>query len=613
MWMMFKLSEAQASLSSGPLEHWKPTTILRSGWRAYELGMVAGEFQLLYDRNPCVTRLRNFLKLRKERKLAEEREERSLLEMSVSHEKSGNARPTEVLRSVPSNGNSHAAEQDDWRQSIAKKPLGFFKRPSTSGTSALKSAVTGTKQGRRNSASPMKPKTRHGKGALDLDSSPAIKREIETDSLASLQRQTTPSEWHPSPSPRPERFLTPSSSPEPAGERPVSPPSTPPLFTPEQPQETQGQEAQVTEPTEPDGEAPPNDAEDTSLMPPTPAQRRRSMPPVSSYSSSLSTNNSRTKATSLPSNVFESSAARRVPLPSVKFKKEACGEILVPSSDSGELVTQVSHEYSSSLGLPRTTTAAVSKHAIASSRLGSSPERVNDSYEAPSSIPERERSQDLNGPRLDELSRMALNGSYPEQVQGDEVQPDNKGATHEEEAARSPSPIRDPEPSYPTLPPSSIPIHSQSPTWQQHSTTTVEETVAVEGTPYRATQDVTTKRARPSPSPSEGSPPPSKRPKLMSHPSRQKEGATPEGLFDAELLKVGIKVNLADYDNNPPTFPWGEGMATLISSAQNTLCESRIPNLQKYGRMFADLEAGAIEEKGKDLISESIILLYITM
>jgi hypothetical protein len=34
-------------------------------------------------------------------------------------------------------------------------------------------------------------------------------------------------------------------------------------------------------------------------------------------------------------------------------------------------------------------------------------------------ILEPERSQDPNVSRLDELSRMALNGSYPEQLHGD--------------------------------------------------------------------------------------------------------------------------------------------------------------------------------------------------
>jgi hypothetical protein len=424
-----------------------------------------------------------------------------------------------------------------------------------------------------------------GKGALDLDSSPVVTRDIETGSPANLQRPTTPSEWHPSPSPSPERFHTPSSSPEPAGERPISPPSTPPLFTPEQPQEALGQEEQVTKLTENSqatttfaGEAPLDDVEVTSLRPPTPGQRRRSMPP---YSSSLSTTNFRTKATSLPSNVFESSASntRRVPLPSVKLNKDACGEILVPSSDSGELVIQSSSQtYPSPLGPPRTKVAAVPKHAMAS---GSSPERVNDSYDAQSSILEPERSQGPNVSRLDELSRMALHGSYPEQLHGPgaDVQASNGAAAHKQEVAKSPTSV--PEPSYSSLPPSSIPIHSQSPTWR-HITTTVEETVAVEGTPYHATRDVTTKRARPSPSLPEGSPLQIKRPKRMSHesvaPNHQRHGTTPEDVFDAELLKVGIEVNLADYDNNPPVFPWGEGMASLNLGQSATAHPLRITN-----------------------------------
>ncbi|KAH9054737.1 hypothetical protein EDB87DRAFT_1422348 [Lactarius vividus] len=172
-----------------------------------------------------------------------------------------------------------------------------------------------------------------------------------------------------------------------------------------------------------------------------------------------------------------------------------------------------------------------------------------------------------DGVRLDDLSRMALNGSYPEQLHGDDVRTSNRGMVHEvrEGAAKSPSPIPELEPSYPTLPPSSIPIHSQSPT-RHYSTTSVEETVAVEGTLYHATRHATTKRARPSPSPPRDSLVQSKRPKLTSRasvtPNRQRRGATSEG-FDAELSKVGIKVNLADYDDKPPLFPWGEGTAKL--------------------------------------------------
>jgi hypothetical protein len=86
-------------------------TILRSGWLAYELGMAPGESQLLWEYNPCLTFLRNFLKQRKQKKLAEERGERSQTGTSVAHEKSGDTR-----RSEQSNGNLHAVEQDDWRQ-----------------------------------------------------------------------------------------------------------------------------------------------------------------------------------------------------------------------------------------------------------------------------------------------------------------------------------------------------------------------------------------------------------------------------------------------------------------------------------------------------------------
>ena len=74
-------------------------------------------FQGLYKHNPGVTLLRNFLKLRRQRKLAEERGDRSLTETPVSNKKNGNGR---VIRSEggaeQSDSNPHAAEQDDWRQ-----------------------------------------------------------------------------------------------------------------------------------------------------------------------------------------------------------------------------------------------------------------------------------------------------------------------------------------------------------------------------------------------------------------------------------------------------------------------------------------------------------------
>ncbi|KAH9166444.1 hypothetical protein EDB89DRAFT_217499 [Lactarius sanguifluus] len=61
----------------------------------------------------------NFLKLRKERKLAEERGEKSLTETPVSH-KNGYGGTTGVIRSekgtVQLDDNPCAVEQDDWRQ-----------------------------------------------------------------------------------------------------------------------------------------------------------------------------------------------------------------------------------------------------------------------------------------------------------------------------------------------------------------------------------------------------------------------------------------------------------------------------------------------------------------
>ena len=68
--------------------------------------MALGEFQVLQKHNPCVTLLRNFLKLRKQRRLADERGERPRTGTSVSHEKSGEARLSVQLKT----------EEDDWRE-----------------------------------------------------------------------------------------------------------------------------------------------------------------------------------------------------------------------------------------------------------------------------------------------------------------------------------------------------------------------------------------------------------------------------------------------------------------------------------------------------------------
>ena len=82
--------------------------------------MVAGEFQVLYEHYSGVTLLRNFLKLRKKRKLAEERGESSL---TATLEKSDDGRVirTEV-GTVQSDSNPRAAEQDDWRQ-VCPSPI----------------------------------------------------------------------------------------------------------------------------------------------------------------------------------------------------------------------------------------------------------------------------------------------------------------------------------------------------------------------------------------------------------------------------------------------------------------------------------------------------------
>jgi hypothetical protein len=94
----------------------------------------------------------------------------------------------------------------------------------------------------------------------------------------------------------------------------------------------------------------------------------------------------------------------------------------------------------------------------------------------------------------------------------------------------------------------------------------VEETAVVEETPSHVTTQhlpSTIKRARPlTPSPPRG-----KRPRLMSREvvdrSREVHSAASRKVFDPELLKVGIEVDLTDYDGNPPPYPCKEGMSRL--------------------------------------------------
>jgi hypothetical protein len=45
--------------------------------------------------------------------------------------------------------------------------------------------------------------------------------------------------------------------------------------------------------------------------------------------------------------------------------------------------------------------------------------------------------------------------------------------------------------------------------------------------------------------------------------SREVHSATPRKVFDPELLKVGIEVDLTDYDGSPPPYPCKEGTSRL--------------------------------------------------
>jgi hypothetical protein len=44
---------------------------------------------------------------------------------------------------------------------------------------------------------------------------------------------------------------------------------------------------------------------------------------------------------------------------------------------------------------------------------------------------------------------------------------------------------------------------------------------------------------------------------------REVHSAAPRKVFDPELLKVGIEVDLTDYDGDPPPYPGKEGMSRL--------------------------------------------------
>jgi len=256
---------------------------------------------------------------------------------------------------------------------------------------------------------------------------------------------------------------------------------------------------------------------------------------------------------------------RRVPPPSAKTTKEPCGEVLVPGSDSGGPGTQ-STLNNSSPSQRRAAIPARPERVNTSLRVSSSPERVNKAHDAQSSFLEPGPSQEPDKGQLDELSRMALNGSYADHVRGNGVQTHNGMGDNRRDAVEPGLPSPEHELSYEQLPPSSLPIYSQGLNWDR-SMVAVEETAAVEGTPSHVTTQhlptSITKRARPlSPSPPRG-----KRPRLMSRElvnrSREVHSAAPRKVLDPELLKVGIEVDLTDYDGNPPPYPCKEGMSRL--------------------------------------------------
>ena len=346
----------------------------------------------------------------------------------------------------------------------------------------------------------------------------------------------------------------------------MSPPSTPPSLTPAALRHSAGAPEPATNHNqqafpETVQQQRPSSPEFGSLGTPTsPQSHCRGLPLASSDSAfppAFAATSLLKGATSLPSEDIGPIMphARRVPPPSVKNAKEACGEVLVPGSDSGGPGTQsLSNENSSPVG--RRTTAATSRgHEPTPMRMNFSPEQVDDVHDGQSPIHEPGPSQELNNAQLDGLSRMAVNGSYLKQPHGNGIFT-RYGAGHHgaEPVARSPGH----QLSYEALPLSTPPIHSQAPSWQR-STVLVEETTAVEESPTHGTAPhpptSTTKRTRSS------SPPPmrSKRPRLVSH----DPGATHRRTFDPELLKIGIEVDLHDYDDNPPPYPWEKDRSRL--------------------------------------------------
>jgi hypothetical protein len=406
-----------------------------------------------------------------------------------------------------------------------------------------------------------------GNGALDPDSSPDVANDSYDGSPSRSKRQTTPSEWPTSPE---QTHIPVSPSHEVVDQLLISPPSTPPLLTQER---VVRLSTSVPEPAgDRDPQATPEAVQQarlTYLRPSVPAQKRSQSVPLPSSSSAVPSDitNPRHKAASLPTDVFGStmSHTRRVPPPSAKITKEPCGEVLVPGSDSGGPDTQ-STQNNPSPSQRRVAIPARPERVNASLRMSSSPERVNEAHDAQSSVLEPGPSQEPDKGHLDELSRMALNGSYADHVHGNGVQTHNGKGDNRRNAMVPGLPSPEPELSYEQLPPSSLPVYSQTLDGNS-STVAVEETSVLERTPSQVTTQYLptsiTKRARP-PTPS---PPRGKRPRLMSREpvnhSREVHSAALRKVFDPELLKVGIEVDLTDYDGNPPLYPRKEEMSRL--------------------------------------------------
>jgi hypothetical protein len=404
-----------------------------------------------------------------------------------------------------------------------------------------------------------------GNGALNP--APDVINDSCYGSPSRSERQTTPSEWPTSPE---QTHIPVSPSREVADQLPISPPSTPPLFT-QEPSRVVGQSTSGPEPLgDHDFQPTPEAVQQvglTSLRLPVPTQKRTQSVPLPFSSSAVSsvTTNPRHKATSLPTDVFASTVShtRRVPPPSAKTTKEPCGEVLVPGSDSGGPDTQ-STQNNSSPSQRRAANLARSERVNTSLRMISSPEGVNKAHDAQSSVLEPGPSQELHKGQLDDLSRMALNGSYMDYVHNG-VQTHNGMGYNRRDAVEPGLPSPEPELSYEQLPPSSLPIYSQGLNWDR-SVVAVEDTAAVEGTPSQVTtqhlRTLITKRARPL----TPTPPRVKRPRLsyeLVNRSREVHSAAPREVFDPELLKVGIKVDLTDYDGNAPPYPCKEGMFRL--------------------------------------------------